>query len=129
MYFTFFFRWRPIGPNYVFWCLKKTAVYDSINLVIEAVTKCKMLEIKCPTSHENQKRIAKGFQEKSKAGFSKCVGAIDGMLLWITKPSEKECSKVGVGSKQFFCGRKKKYGLNLQACCDHQKRSTNVSII
>ena len=25
--------------------------------------------------------------------------------------------------------KKKKYGLNLQACCDHQKRFTNVSII
>ena len=87
--------------------VSKTAVHDSINLVIEAVTKCKMLEIKFPTSHENQRRIAEGFQKKSKAGFSKCVGAIDGMLIWITKPSEKECNKVGVGSKKFFCGRKK----------------------
>ena len=75
--------------------VSKTAVHDSINLVIEAVTKSKMLEIKFPTNHDVQKRIAEGFQTKSKAGFSKCVGAIDGMLIWITKPSEKEYSKVG----------------------------------
>jgi len=51
------------------------------------------------------------------------------MLVWIEKPNEKECRKVGVGSKKFYCGRKKKYGLNLQASCDHLKRFTSVSII
>ena len=53
--------------------------------------------------------------KKSQAGFDNCVGAIDGMLVWIEKPNKKECRKVGVGSKKFYCGRKKKYGLNLQA--------------
>ena len=51
------------------------------------------------------------------------------MLVWIEKPNEKECRKVGVGSKKFYCGREKKYGLNLQASCDHLKRFTSVSII
>ena len=51
------------------------------------------------------------------------------MLVWIEKPNEKECRKVGVGSKKFYCGREKKYGLNLQSSCDHLKQFTSVSII
>ena len=50
-----------------------------------------------------------------------CAGAIDGMLVWTEKPSEKRCKAFGnlqLGS--FFCGRKHKFGFNLQAVCDSE---------
>ena len=34
------------------------------------------------------------------------------------KPLSTQCDKVGVNSGKFFCGRKGKYGLNLQGVCD-----------
>ena len=54
--------------------VSKTAVHDSINLVIEAVTKCKMLEIKFPTSHENQRRIAEGFLKNQRLVSANVLG-------------------------------------------------------
>jgi hypothetical protein len=32
----------------------------------------------------------------------------------------------GCGAKKFFCGRKKKFGLNMQATCDHEKRFLDI---
>ena len=69
-----------------------------------------------------------GFKEKSKVGFSCCAGCIDGMLLWIEKPNDFECQRANCGSKKFFCGRKHKFGLNMQAVCDHEGRFLDVSI-
>ena len=56
----------------------------------------------------------------SDVGFDCVVGAIDGMLLWTTKPTRKECRKMKCGELTFFCNRKKKYGLNFQAIVDHK---------
>ena len=46
------------------------------------------------------------------------AGAIDGILIWMHKPSLKEADAAGVGQKKFFCGQKNKFGLNCQAVCD-----------
>ena len=108
--------------------IAKADVHKSLDIIIAAVLNCKKLGIKFPTDHDKQREIAAGFLSKSRAGFSNCVGALDGMLIWILKPTTKQCEKVGVGSKKFFCGRKKKFGLNLQAICDSEKRFTYVSI-
>eukprot|EP00978_Attheya_sp_CCMP212_P000318 scaffold644_cov32-Attheya_sp.AAC.2 len=56
--------------------------------------------------------LQRGFRSMSDAGFECIVGAINGMLLWTTKPMRKECREM---SSTFFCNRKKKYGLNFQA--------------
>ena len=108
--------------------ISKTAVHDSVDFIIEAVNKCPSLAIKFPTDHDEQKKITDGFKAKSKVGFDICAGCIDGMLVWIEKPTDQECDFVNVGSKKFFCGRKCKFGLNLQATCDHEKRFLNISI-
>ena len=40
------------------------------------------------------------------------------MLVWTEKPSKRQCMEVGVDDGKFYCGRKGKFGLNLQAVCD-----------
>ena len=65
---------------------------------------------------------------RSKAGFSNCVGCIDELLSWTEKPRRKECEHKGVDSGKFYCGRKGKYGMNLQAVSDARHRFLDVSI-
>ncbi len=59
-------------------------------LVIDAIHKSPQLDIQFPTSHEEQEKVAKEFQSKSSIGISCCVGAIDGILIWIHKPSDSD---------------------------------------
>ncbi len=66
---------------------------------------------------------------KSDADFDTCVGCIDGLLIWMHLPSLKESGIVRVGQTKFYCGRKHKFGLNLQAVCDHKRRFLALSII
>ena len=50
------------------------------------------------------------------------------MLLWIQKPTIRDCKKACCNSGKFFCGRKSKFGLNMQAVCDSSRRFLDVSI-
>jgi hypothetical protein len=94
-------------------------VLKSVWIVVDAVNHTPRFDMEYPSSHALQQKIASDFQKKSKVGLNNCGGAIDGLLIWIHKPSEKELKHViGFGDKKFFCGRKKKYGLNLQGTCD-----------
>ena len=102
--------------------ISKTEVHDSFDYVIAAVNSHPALKIEFPSSHEQQHKIAKGFQEKSKADIKCCVGCIDGMLVWMFQPTKTECKRVGVDSGKFFCGRKHKFGVNFQAVCDHKEK-------
>jgi hypothetical protein len=82
-------------------------VHQSIWLVVQAINHTKSLQISYPTKHEDQQKIAEAFFGKSAAGFNKCAGCIDGILIWINKPSIIELETLGIGGKKFFCGRKK----------------------
>ena len=64
----------------------------------------------------------------SSIGISCCVGAIEGILIWIHKPSDSDCDMLGFGQTKFFCGRKKKFGLNMQAVCDAKRQFLWVDI-
>jgi hypothetical protein len=50
------------------------------------------------------------------------------MLLWIERPTEYEALLAQCGPKKFFCGRKHKFGLNLQGTCDSECRFLDVAI-
>ena len=50
------------------------------------------------------------------------------MLVWTEKPSKKQCLEVGVDDGKFYCGRKGKFSLNLQAVCDARRRFTYISL-
>jgi hypothetical protein len=97
--------------------------------VVDAIHAAESMDIKFPTSHDEQRRIAEGFRRKSRIGLSNCVGAIDGLLVWIHKPSLKDIiENIKFGPKKFFCGRKKKYGVNLMGTCDHRGYFLDVEI-
>jgi hypothetical protein len=49
-----------------------------------------------------QKKIAKKFEEKSEVGFSNCAGCVDGLLIWMHKPSEKDVKKARVDRKKIL---------------------------
>ena len=103
-----------------------TDVFRCVWTVVDAVNKCPELAFKYPTNHEEQQKIADGFNSVSRGVFHCCAGAIDGILVWLEKPSEKHCEMSECGAKKFFCGRKKKFGLNMQATCDHEKRFLDI---
>ena len=96
------------------------AVFNCVWEVVYAVNNCPKFDISYPTDHAEQQQIADGFRQKSKVGFSVCAGAIDGMLLWTQCPSQSQCDIVKCGPGKFFCARKWKYGINMQAVCDSQ---------
>ena len=82
--------------------------------------------ISYPESHKEQLQIAGEFKVKSYFNFRWCAGTIDGIIIWMNRPTLKEASKVGVDQQKFFCGRKHKFGLNCQAVCDVRGRFLNV---
>ena len=102
-------------------------VMKSVWSVVDAINKTADLAIVYPECHNIQTEIANGFKSKSTAGFGNCAGAIDGMLVWIQRPSSTDVKKMSVGPRKFYCGRKKKFGMNLQAVCDAQRRFLDVS--
>ena len=109
--------------------ISEPSFYASVAMIVEAVNNCPHFVLRYPSSHDKQQEIAQGFMNKSRAGFARCAGAIDGLLIWINKPSKRQCAIARHGQIKFFCGRKHKYGLNMQAVCDHHCRFLDVSIM
>ena len=105
-----------------------TDVYNSVWMVVDAVNNCPALAISFPKDHGKQRQMAKQFQEKSDPGFECCVGAIDGVLIWIEKPNAGSCELAKTGQLAFFCGRKHKYGINMQAVCDSFRRFMDIDL-
>lgn len=101
---------------------------DSFWEVVDAIHSSSQLDLKFPNTHEEQTQLAEEFKNKSDIGICHCVGAIDGILIWIHMPTASDCESFGFGPLKFFCGRKKKYGLNMQAVCDARRRFLWVDI-
>jgi hypothetical protein len=84
-------------------------VMKSVWRVIDAVNNHPMFDIESPASHMRQQQIAKEFERKSGADFKCCAGAIDGILIWIHKPTKKRCAEeAGCVDGEFVCGLKGK---------------------
>jgi hypothetical protein len=105
-----------------------STVYDSIWTVVDAINLLPEFFIEYPSDHEQQKRIAADFRTASQVDFDNCAGALDGILIWMTKPRENDANCAGVGQKKFLCGRKHKFGLNCQAVSDKRGRFLDLSI-
>ena len=103
-------------------------VYESVWEVVDALNKLPEFSISYPSCHLKQQEIAHGFEKKSVAGFDCCAGAIDGILIWIHKPTMKQCKEASCDAGKFFCGRKHKMGLNAQAVCDSKGRFLDIAI-
>ena len=87
--------------------------------MIDAINTTESLACHFP-NHEEQASIARGFYRRSGAGFSKVIGAIDGLIIGTLMPCLKYSRMLNCGQTNFRCHRKDKYGLNLQAICDHR---------
>ena len=125
-------RWFSGGSPYdmmTTYGISHTETLNSYWYVVDAVNKHPRFTIEYPDDHDAQRVIAQGFHKVSRAGFKCCAGAIDGILIWIHKPSTKDCMDNGCNEGKFYCGRKKKYGLNCQAVCDAKGRILDISIL
>ena len=108
--------------------ISHSEVMNSVWYVIEAINLVEEFFMSYPSDHQQQKKIADGFRKASGVGFDNCAGAIDGILIWMQRPSVKDAQKSGIGVKKLFCGRKHKFGLNCQAVSDRRGRFLDVSI-
>jgi hypothetical protein len=79
-----------------------SVVLSCVWIVVSAVNMCPALYISYPDSVEEQRKIAADFEKASTPGINNCAGAIDGILIWILKPSMKESKNAGVGQKVFL---------------------------
>jgi hypothetical protein len=108
--------------------ISKAAINLCVRQIVDAINRCPHLKFEFPSSHDEQKRIAAGFYEKSQANFTVCCGAIDGFLVWTSKPMAKDTFAIGFMDGKFWCGRKHKFGLNLMGVCDASSRFLEVEI-
>jgi len=108
--------------------ISHTEVFRCVWSVVDAVNKCPALRFSYPSDHSMQQMIADGFKRVSRGVFGCCAGAIDCILIWMECPGEKHCQEAGCGARKFFCGRKKKFGVTLQAIVDHEKRFQDIYI-
>ena len=71
--------------------ISHTSMFDSLDCVVNAINGTEAMDIKFPTDHEEQRKIARGFQMKSPvAKIDCCVGCVDGLVIWIHKPTKGE---------------------------------------
>jgi hypothetical protein len=95
--------------------ISHTEVLDSVWFVVGAINKHERFFIEYPANHNKQKQIADAFCNASDVDFSSCAGAIDGILIWISKPSEEDAANCGLGRK-FFLWTKKQVWTQLPSC-------------
>jgi hypothetical protein len=122
-------RWFAGGsPYYIMtpYGISHTDTTNSFWFVVDAIDEHPAFAIVYPTTHNNQCSIAAGFSDVASAGFACCSGAVDGILIWIHKPSPRECLDSGCSLGKSFCGRTKKFGLKCQAVCNIRGRILDI---
>ena len=82
----------------------KTDFYQSIWAVVHATNECSSLDFQFPSTLAECQSISNEFSLRSKVGFTNCIGCINGLLIWLGKPSKDQCNEVGVDSRKFLCG-------------------------
>jgi DDE superfamily endonuclease len=86
---------------------------------------CVHLTIKFPTTTDELVKHSNGFLSISpNAAIDNFVGVVDSNHLEIITPPKKNVKNVG----SFYSGHYKTYGVNIQACCDHQCRFTFLGV-
>ena len=80
-----------------------TDANNSIWYVVDAINDHPDFAMLFPTDHAKQRAVEAGFEQLSDAGFDCCVGAIDGIRIWIHRPSDQDCRDANVSSGKFFC--------------------------
>ena len=77
---------------------------------------------------KHKDRLLKPFVKKAKLD-SQCVSVLwMECLFGMRNPTESVCKAAKCGPMKFMCGRKKKFGVNLQGVCDVEGRFLDISI-
>ena len=108
--------------------ISHSQMMESVWYVVEAVNNIDEFKIEYPESAEEQEKIAQEFNCVSAANIDICAGAIDGILIWMAKPTSKQAEKAMVNQGKFLCGRKGKFGLNCQAVSNVRGKILDISI-
>ncbi len=94
------------------------SIYDSVWGVVDVINNTPELDFHFPSKVQHQE-ITAVFCAWSGAGFNNVVGGIDGLVICTAMPTLSEHETMNCGQMSFWCHHKDKYGLNLQAICDH----------
>eukprot|EP00804_Cyclotella_cryptica_P028169 CCRYP_011015-RA/>CCRYP_011015-RA protein AED:0.23 eAED:0.04 QI:0/0/0/1/0/0/2/0/269 len=105
------------------------SVLESVWNIVEAINMMPEFYIFYLESLKAQRKIDARFKKSSTPKINNCAGAIDGKLIWTTKPSLADAKSRIIDQKKYLCGRKHKFGLNCQAVSDSWGRFVDVSII
>jgi hypothetical protein len=97
--------------------------------VVDAIKKHPRSAIKYLDDHGVQHFITDGFHKVSGANFPCFTEAIDGILIWIHRPSDKDCEEVGRSPGKLMCGWKEKRWLKCQAVCNVRGCLLNILIV
>ena len=104
-----------------------TEVLNIVCYVIEAINGLAEFHISYSCDVKEQQSIAAGVQMASSIGFTNCDYCIDGILIWMRKPTVTESERAGNDGKKFFCSYKFKFDLNCQAVVDVHGRILDSS--
>jgi DDE superfamily endonuclease len=86
---------------------------------------CPELQLRFPQTCEECQVVADDFASISRGEvITNCVGAVDGFLLEIAAPPDGIVANV----RSYYSGHYKRYGVNIQACCDHLSRFTYIAV-
>jgi hypothetical protein len=112
--------------------VSKPAVFHSIQQVLRAINKHPLVgKPKFPTDEVEAKQYAQEWARLSgppgghRGVLSRCIGAIDGIIIKTRSPSKNETVRV----TDFYSGHKKTVGLNVQVLCDAKKRIVFLSVL
>jgi hypothetical protein len=123
-------RWLAGGSytDILFYCgISKTSFYWIVWRTIDSLCRCQdsSLKVAFPKTQKECISAAAGFHSISTNGcISNCVAAVDGYLLSIKTPTRKEAKNV----RSFFSGHYQKYGINIQASCNHLSRFSFIVV-
>ena len=56
------------------------------------------------------------------------MGCVYGILIWTQKPNQNVLVAAGLGCIKFFCGRKRRFNLNMQGICDDKRRFLDIHV-
>jgi hypothetical protein len=107
--------------------MSSSSFYRILWKTIEAINNCidPYIKINFPKTEPECNMLAKGFISVStNRCIRNCVAAINGYLLAINAPAKKE----GLNVRSFFSGHYQRYGVNIQAACDHHSQFLFVAV-
>jgi DDE superfamily endonuclease len=123
-----FIRWLSAGSFHdlaVIAVISIASFYRVMDRCARAILDCDALAYSFPTTPEEIKELAEGFEYISTNKFiTGCVGAVDGLLLRIKVPATIEVGMV----TSIYSGHYQCYGINIHAVCDHRCCFTEVCV-